>query len=563
MAPTTDSDLRSAQQSTSETASSPGDVKSLQLSGIPSTENNVQACNTVNDEKLPYLHGARFWMVSILNGIMLFLVQTEISIVTTSLIAIADDLGRLDISNWVLSSYLLGYVGVVVIVAKTSDITGRKPAFLACIFFFTAFSGGCAAAQSMPQLIVLRGFQGLGGGGNYALSTIMIVDMVPPHKYGTQVAYTGIAIILATVLGPIIGGAISTHTSWRYIFIFNVPIGAVGLVLAWAGIPDRFPRQHQSTRSPKLSEMMSRIDFAGSGLLVLATTSFTAAFQEAGSQFSWGSAYVITLLVASVILWLLLLLWERRVTLGMKSREPVFPWRFIQSRKLAGILIGVVLVGGCLTVPTLQLPQRFQLINGLSPLDAGVRLIPFGAALSLGTIVSVQTASKLRIPAIFILMAGALLQVVGFALLGTLNPSAKLPPLVYVYQVIAGLGCGICVQMLFLAIPFTAEKRDHAVGLGLVTQTRAMGSAVFLAIVTAVFNGYIMYQLAQLGVAGFNSITGLRSSSTQTLEPTLQDAVRRILSEGYNRQMLVLSASGAAQFLAAFLLWQEKQIRVA
>ncbi|KAI0509536.1 putative efflux pump antibiotic resistance protein [Xylaria bambusicola] len=476
-------------------------------------KNDNHAGDIVNDEKSAYLHGARFWMVSILNGVMLFLVQTEISIVTTSLVAIAEDLGRLDISSWILSSYLLGY--------------------------------------------------GLGGGGNYALSTIMIVEMVPPHKYGTQVAYTGIAIILATVLGPIIGGAISSNTSWRYIFIFNVPVGAVGFALAWAGIPNGFPRQHYSAKLPKLNEVMSRLDFPGSGLLLLATTSFTASFQEAGSQFSWDSAYVITLLVASVILWLSLLLWERHVTIGTKPREPVLPWRFVRSRTMGGILIGVVLLGGPLTVPTFQLPQRFQLINGLSPLDAGVRLIPFGGAVPLGTIASVQIAGKMRVPAIFLLMAGALFQVVGFALLGTLNPSAQVPASVYGYQVIAGVGCGICFQMLFLAIPFTAEKRDQAVGLGLATQSRAMGSAIFVAIVTAVFNGYVMYQLAQVGVGDLDSISGLGSQGHQPLEASLQDAVRRILSEGYNRQMLVLSASGAAQFLTAFLLWHKNQIRVA
>ncbi|RYP49219.1 hypothetical protein DL768_005036 [Monosporascus sp. mg162] len=381
-----------------------------------------------SQENILYLQGIRFWMVSFLNGTMLFLVQTEISIVTTSLVAITRDLGGFDTASWVLSSYLLGYVGVVVIVSKFSDIFGRKPVFVICIFAFTVFSGGCAAARSMNQLIILRAFQGVGGGGSYALSTIMIIEIVPPHKYGKQVAYTGIAIVLAMVLGPIIGGAISSNTTWRWIFLFNVPIGALGLILALAGIPNRFPHHGQPDTAEKRTKSLTRLDLPGCVLLLLATMSFTAAFQEADSQFPWKSAYVIVLLIASVLLWLVLLIWERHVTLASKIREAVLPWRFLASRAMVGIYMSIVLLGGPLTVAAFQLPQRFQLINGLSSLDAGVRLVPFGGAVPVGTITSANVAGKLRVPAIYITIAGALLQVVGFALLGTLQVSLEIPP---------------------------------------------------------------------------------------------------------------------------------------
>lgn len=125
------------------------------------------------------------------------------------------------------------------------------------------------------------------------------------------------------------------------------------------------------------------------------------------------------------------------------------------------LISGIVLLGGPLTVTTFQLPQRFQLINGLSSLDAGVRLVPFGAAVPIGTVASANIAGKLQVPAVYIIIAGAVLQVVGFALLSTLEASTQIPPAVYGYQVIAGLGCGISFQTLFLAIPFIAEKRDY------------------------------------------------------------------------------------------------------
>jgi predicted MFS family arabinose efflux permease len=112
-------------------------------------------------------------------------------------------------------------------------------------------------------------------------------------------------------------------------------------------------------------------------------------------------------------------------------------------------------------VSNLQIPQGFQLVCGLSSLDAGVRLIPFGVGLSAGTILSAAVAKRTKVPTIYSVMLGSLLQIVGYALLATTESFIAIPPGVYGYQVIAGLGCGISFQALILNIPLVAEKRDH------------------------------------------------------------------------------------------------------
>ena len=114
-----------------------------------------------------------------------------------------------------------------------------------------------------------------------------------------------------------------------------------------------------------------------------------------------------------------------------------------------------------MTVTNLQIPQRFQLVTGMSSLDAGVRLIPFGVGLSVGMIMSANIAKRFKVPVGYCVITGSLLQVIGYALLGSSGSYVNIPPAVYAYLVIAGIGCGISFQILILTIPTIAEKRDH------------------------------------------------------------------------------------------------------
>ncbi|CAH0033861.1 unnamed protein product [Clonostachys rhizophaga] len=511
------------------------------------------------ENEIFYLDGLRFWGACMLLSIMFFLVSMEISVVTTAMVGISKELGEFDSVSWILSSYLLGYVAVVIIFAKFSDIFGRRQILVTCIFIFTVFSGACGAAQTMTQLIILRAFQGMGGGGSFAMNMIFLIEMVPASKYAQLVANMGFPSAIALGLGPVIGGGITSNTTWRWVFLMNVPIGASAIALAFLAIPRTFPYSEHSSTSLHWSSLRAfdRVDILGSGLLLLATLAVTAGFEEADSLFPWKSAYVISLLTIGGLLWILFSFWERHVTLAKSNREAVLPWRFFSERALVGILLGEVMLGGPMTVTVFQLPQRFQIINGLSSVDAGVRLVPFGVTVPIGAMLGSRIAGNLRVPPIFVAIGGAILQVVGFALLSQLPSTTQIPPSVYGFQVLCGIGVGATYQSLYILVPLIVGIKDQAVGMGAATQFRMMGGAIVLALSTSVFNSHVLPALDELGLSG--SSRNLPQTIALIEKTDVLASLRSSLSEGYNRQMYVLCASAAAQALAALLVLKRKQ----
>ncbi|KAI1244498.1 hypothetical protein MGN70_014370, partial [Eutypa lata] len=206
---------------------------------------------------------------------------------------------------------------------------------------------------------------------------------------------------------------------------------------------------------------LERVDIPGTLLILFAALSLTAAFEEAGSLFPWRSAYVITMIVTPGILWIALMVWERHVTISNRVREPILPWNFLTNRQMMGILLNFVLLGGPTVITMFIIPQRFQLVYGTSGLDAGVRLIPFTVTMPLGIIFASAIAGKFKIPPLYLLLAGSCLQVLGFALLGTLPVTLEVPRQIYAFEIIAGWGCGMNYTLLFLMIPFVNKNRYH------------------------------------------------------------------------------------------------------
>lgn len=250
-----------------------------------------------------YAEGWRLFFITAGLLTFLFLVNMQVSIVSTALVSITTDLGGFSETSWIVTGFLASYTGFFPIWTKISNLVGRKYAILASASVFVAFSGGCGGSSSITQLIIFRVFQGVGAAGIYGVCVLCIYELVPPYKLPTYGALVAVTVAGATAAGPLLGGAITDagHSVWRWIFYLSLPAGAVAAVLIALAMPASFPNDddHNTAQKRHIKDWLSELDILGALLLLCGTFLLIIALFEASTRFSWSSNVTIGLLVGS------------------------------------------------------------------------------------------------------------------------------------------------------------------------------------------------------------------------------------------------------------------------
>ena len=333
-------------------------------------------------------------------------------------------------------------------------------------------------------------------------------------------------------------------------------------------LPSTFPHQGKPSYSrPRVfsKQSMQRVDFLGAFLLIGANLTLVTALLEASTTFSWSSPTIISLLAVSGVLWIAFIAWEWFATKEHVKQEPVFPFRFFHNRYWMGMILQSAFVGVPFTVLVVDLPQRFQAVNNLSALDAGVRLLPYAMLAPIGSLVSNMIFIRRKAP-LTLLFFGAVFQLVGLTLLATIPVSTSVPASQYGYQAIAGFGVGITFGTLVTITPGSVEMRDLATATGAMIQFRQMGGAIGLTIGSSLLNSHLKSHLAPPLLSPDQLSRLLQSTSQiQTFAPQLQEVVRDVFASGYNLQMKVITGFAAAQFPAVMLMvkvlgWREVRV---
>jgi EmrB/QacA subfamily drug resistance transporter len=486
---------------------------------------------TVMDGSLP---PARVRTIFVGLALALLLAALDQSVVATALPTIATDLNGLANVAWVVTAYLAGVAVSMPLVGKLCDTYSRKYVFLVSVVVFAVGSALAGLAQSMDQLIAFRAVQGIGGGGLLTVTLAMGTDIVSARELGRYQGFFGAAVGAASVIGPLAGGFLTEHVSWRWIFYLNLPVTAVCFAIIAAAFPVvRHGRQRAA------------LDYLGALLLGGAVFCLVVVTSWGGTRYAWRSSLIIALLAAGVLAVLLFVLAERR------AADPVLPLSMFRDHTFRGASGSSFFVGFGLFGAVAFLPLFLQLVHGENPTNSGILLIPMMLGLTVAAVVSGQLISKTGRYRVFTI-CGPLVAGLGMFLLSTLDSSTPRPAIT-AYMVLVGVGIGLCMQVLVLAAQNAAPSQAIGVATSSVAFFRTIGGAVGVAVLGAVFTRVATDELARFLPAGstINLPTGsgaqVSADAIAGLPPALRagyvEAFSKALTDTYLWTVPVLAAA--------------------
>src|SRR6266581_979997 len=419
--------------------------------------------------------------LAIYAGLMvtLMLAALDQTIVATALPKVVSDLGGLTQYSWVFTAYMLTSTVSVPVYGRLGDVHGRRPLMLIAVTIFLVGSALCGAAQNMTELVLFRGLQGIGAGGLFPLSLAVIGSIVPPRDRGRWQGLIGAVFAASSIIGPAVGGFIVDNTTWRWIFLVNLPVGAIALVVIALTMPKRKVRAEHE------------IDWAGAALLAAGTASLLLGLVWAGREYAWTSGHVLVALAVAAIVLAVFGLWERR------SREPILPFEALRNPIVAGSVACMALVGMAMFGAISFVPLFVQGVIGTSATSSGVVLTP----LMLGAVATsflsgqwVSRSGRYR-PNTLIgpIVLGAGLLLLWRMGVGTTNGIAARN------MVIAGIGLGMMMQIFVLSIQNSVPRRAMGTATALSQFSRSIGATLGVTLMGVIVNQHLPANLRANG----------------------------------------------------------------
>ena len=425
----------------------------------------------------------------LMGGLMtgMLLAALDQTIVGTALPTIVGKLGGINHYSWVVTAYLLASTASTPLYGKVSDLYGRRPLLMFAIGTFLLGSLLAGLSQNMAELIAFRGIQGLGAGGLMTLAFTIVSDVVAPRDRPRYQGVFGAVFGLSSVAGPLVGGYFAQH-DWRWIFYLNVPLAIVAIFVCYSvlRLVPHVKREHT-------------VDWLGAGLLVAAVICVLLALSFGGTPgWAWGSSRIIGLFAGFAAFAVAFLVVERRAV------EPILPLPLFRRPTFAIANAATFILGFSMFGAIIYVPLYLQIVKGATPTASGLLMLPMMAGVIITSILAGRFISRVgrykwsTVAGTAVMAAGLLL----FTLLETNTPLWQ----AFGYMLVIGVGLGLAMQPLILAVQNALELKDMGAGTATATFFRSLGGSVGVAALGAVLTNKLATALNPLVAAAVRQL---------------------------------------------------------
>ncbi|ORY18399.1 MFS transporter [Clohesyomyces aquaticus] len=419
--------------------------------------------------------------------LVVFLMALDNAIIATAIPRITDQFHSLTDVGWYGSAYLLTTAALQLQFGKFYTYLSIKYTFLMAVAIFELGSLLCGAARSSTMLIVGRAIAGLGAAGIYSGAAIILANSVPLPQRPAYIGLIGSMYGVSSVAGPLLGGVFTDKVSWRWCFYINLPIGAVTAVLIVFFFPH--PKQHKPPPE-SLLRRVDRFDPIGTLLLVPAVICLLLALQWGGVKYPWANGRIIALFIIGGLAFLGFIgvqIW--------KQENATVPPRIMRNRTVWASVLYAFGLGASFFIGVYYIPIWFQAVKGTSAVGSGIRNLPMMLSAVLFSILAgiLVTAQGYYVPYLY---AGTVLMSIGAGLLSTWTPHTASPVWIG-YQILFGVGVGLCLQQPMVAVQAVLDLKDVPVGASLIVFTQSLGGAMFVSVGETVLTNRLVKELAK------------------------------------------------------------------
>ena len=421
-------------------------------------------------------------------GVMLslFLAALDFTIMGVAMPRVVADFGRLDLFAWPITAYMLASTVIVPVAGKLSDVYGRRPLLLIGVLVFLLGSVLAGASTSMFQLIGFRAVQGVGGGLIMANAFTAIGDLFAPQDRGRWTGIISGTFAIASVVGPLLGGTLTDHLSWRWVFFTNIPFGLLALAVVYFWMP--------SSRRGRAEA----VDYRGAIALMLAAGTLLLGISWAGNQYPWTDVHVILPLTLAAVFGVTFLVVERGAV------NAVLPLGLFRNRVFA-VSVGVGAIVGVGMFGAIQfLPLFVQGAQGASATASGTVTMPMMGGVVIGSITTGQLLSHYGRYRLLALIGGAVM-VVGAGALSTLEADSS-KSLTRGYMALLGLGIGTAMPLYNLAVQNTLPYSQLGVGTASLQFSRQLGGTIGVAVFGSLLASGFARELSKAFPVGFEDL---------------------------------------------------------